>query len=72
MVTIRVIESETQSKSNVEFEWDVSSQDTRSVTFKLNFSTAKYVSMSDEPDILQIIVRDPYAFVGANSLPVQG
>lgn len=43
----------------------------RSVTFKLRFEQAVFVSAKEDPEILRVTFRDPYIFVGVNNLAIQ-
>jgi len=70
VLQIDVIASLDSNPTNLEFKWVTSDMTKRSVNFKLQFSSAIYVSSQAEPDILKVTFHDPYIFVGVNDLAI--
>ena len=68
---IRVIASEASEKESLRFEWTITEMTKRSVKVQILFQKARFVSMSSEPEILRVTVRDKTLFVSQLNLPVQ-
>lgn len=70
VLEIDVIASPYSDPHQLEFEWVTSGMTKRSVSFQLQFKTAMYVSAQEDSDLLRVIFRDPYMFVGENDLAI--
>lgn len=70
MLQIDVIASADQDPQKLDFEWVTSGMTKRSINFQLQFKTAMYVSAESESDLLRVVFRDPYLFIGQNDLAI--
>jgi len=51
----------------IEYSLTISKWDSSGIQFKLNFSEPLLISQGDQPDEVEIVIRDPYMFVGWKS-----
>jgi len=70
VVEIEVENGYYSDQKDLDFEWTVIEMTPRRLKFQLTFKTARYVSMQEEPDVLRIIIRDPYLFVSTSNLAI--
>ena len=70
VLEINVIPNSDQDPSLLEFTWELIEMGKNLIKFQLTFEQAVYVSSAYGPDIIQVIFRDRYMFVGTNDLAI--
>ena len=70
VLELEVVASPEQRPENLTFKWEVVELADRMVLLRVKFTDAMQVSAYGSPDILKVIFRDPYMFVGINNLAI--